>query len=62
MMEEFLEYLKVVKKYSQYTIISYRKDIEDYLFYLKENRYNELSVNKDIVRMYILPPIPKVFF
>lgn len=53
MMEEFLEYLKVVKKYSQYTIISYRKDIEDYLFYLKENRYNELSVNKDIVRMYM---------
>ncbi len=52
-MEEFLEYLKVVKKYSQYTIISYRKDIEDYLFYLKENRYNELSVNKDIVRMYM---------
>lgn len=53
MKEEFLEYLKVVKKYSSKTIISYRNDLDAFFVFLKQNNYQELEVDKDIVRLYL---------
>lgn len=53
MKDEFLEYLKVVKKYSSKTIISYQKDIEEFLSFLQENHYQEFEIDKEIVRLYL---------
>ena len=47
---KFIEYLNFEKKYSDYTISSYEKDLDDYIKYLKENklRYDKLEY-KDVV-------------
>ena len=47
---KFIEYLNFEKKYSDYTISSYEKDLNDYIKYLKENklRYDKLEY-KDVV-------------
>ena len=31
---DFEEYLRVIKKYSEYTISNYRKDIEDFYYFV----------------------------
>lgn len=56
MMEElgkFLEYLLKELNYSDNTIISYQKDITNYLNYLKKNNLNYKNIDSNIVRNYL---------
>ena len=48
--EEFLEYLKINKKYSENTILSYKDDILEYYDVVNKNIIN---VNEDKVRIYL---------
>lgn len=47
---DFIEYLKVIKKYSKYTMESYRKDIEDFYYFMDGNI---LNINHDDVSNYL---------
>lgn len=49
-LEEYLQYIAHIKKYSPHTIRAYRQDIQQYIDYFKENN---LTVGKDTVRDYI---------
>lgn len=55
MIAKFLEYIKVEKRYSENTILSYKKDLETLVFFLKETEGAEdtLKVDKKIVRNFI---------
>lgn len=55
MIAKFLEYIKVEKRYSENTILSYKKDLETLVFFLKETEGTEdtLRVDKKIVRNFI---------
>ena len=48
--EDFLEYLEVIKKHSQHTINNYKIDLEDFLNF---NNNKVLNINKDIVNKYM---------
>jgi len=48
--EEFLEYLDVIKKHSEHTIINYQNDLMDFLEF---NNDNVLNIDKDIVNKYM---------
>ena len=50
---EFLKYLSKELNYSDNTIISYQKDIINYLNYLKKNNLNYKNVDNIIVRNYL---------
>ena len=39
LIDEFCEYLKVQRNYSDYTILNYRKDLEEYVEFLNESKY-----------------------
>ncbi|MCX8533811.1 tyrosine-type recombinase/integrase [Chryseobacterium luquanense] len=56
MREKFLDYLQLEKRYSPHTIISYRRDLEDfYSFYLKtESSEDILKADKKIIRNFIV--------
>jgi len=43
MIEKFLEYISVERRYSAHTITSYRKDLEDFLAFIKETEGHENS-------------------
>lgn len=45
LIESFLEYLALEKKYSKHTIISYKNDLENFLNFIKET-YEEESIQK----------------
>lgn len=47
---DFIEYLKIIKKYSEYTMENYRKDIED-LYYFMDG--NILDISHDDVSNYL---------
>jgi integrase/recombinase XerC len=47
---EFLEYLDVIKKHSQHTIINYQNDLIDFLEF---NNNNLLNIDKEIVNKYM---------
>lgn len=47
---EFLEYLEVIKKHSEHTIINYQNDLIDFLEF---NDNKILNVDKDIVNKYM---------
>ena len=49
----YLEYLKVVKKYSNKTIQSYYDDLIEYLEFLGDNFVTILDINKEIVNRYL---------
>jgi integrase/recombinase XerC len=49
-LEEYLQYITHIKKYSPHTIRAYRQDIQQYIDYFKENK---LTVEKNTVRDYI---------
>ena len=51
--DKYLEYLKVVRKYSIKTIESYRDDLIEYNEFLGNNFVNIISINKDIVNKYL---------
>ena len=48
--DDFLEYLLVVKKHSDNTIINYRVDLLEFMEYTNDNI---LNINKDIVSEYL---------
>ena len=48
--EEFLEYLDVIKKHSEHTIINYQNDLIDFLEF---NDNKILNIDKDIVNKYM---------
>lgn len=56
MLEKFLEYLQFEKRYSPHTITSYKKDLEDFLyFYLRtESSENVTKADKKIIRNFIV--------
>ena len=49
-LEKFIDYLKLQRNYSDYTCINYSKDIEEYIYFLKENnlKYDKIDYNKCI--------------
>ncbi|AZA59335.1 tyrosine-type recombinase/integrase [Chryseobacterium shandongense] len=56
MLDKFLEYLELEKRYSPHTITSYRKDLEDfYHFYIKTESSEDISkADKKIIRNFIV--------
>jgi len=53
MKEKYLEYLEYQKNYSNHTIESYEKDIDEYLEYIKENNINLLKINYNDIKEYL---------
>lgn len=49
-LEEYLQYITHIKKYSPHTIRAYRQDIQQFLDYFKEKK---LEIGKDTIRDYI---------
>ena len=45
--EDYLRYIKTVKKYSHYTIISYQEDIDEFNNYL--NNSSILKINYETI-------------
>jgi len=56
MIEKFLEYLRLEKRYSQHTIISYEKDLNDFLVFVKQTEGHEdlLKADKKVVRNFMV--------
>ena len=56
MIKSFLEYIEVEKRYSQNTIKSYQKDLEDFSYFVLESEGIEdlRRVDKKIVRNFIV--------
>ncbi|MFN4364127.1 MULTISPECIES: tyrosine-type recombinase/integrase [Chryseobacterium] len=56
MLDKFLEYLELEKRYSPHTITSYRKDLEDfYRFHLKTESSEDISkADKKVIRNFIV--------
>lgn len=51
---EYLEYLKYQKNYSDYTIISYGKDIEEFFNYLDREALNYKNIEYSDIRFYLM--------
>lgn len=51
--DKYLEYLNVIKKYSNKTIQSYKEDLIEYNEFLGNNFTNVLEIDKDIVNEYL---------
>ena len=56
MIERFLEYLAVEKRYSPHTLTSYRRDLDDFSFFLlqSEAHQNYEKVDKKIIRNFMV--------
>lgn len=56
MINKFLDYISVEKRYSQNTLVSYKKDLEDLLLFISETEGTEdlKKVNKKIIRNFIV--------
>ena len=56
MIDKFLDYISVEKRYSQNTLVSYKKDLEDLLLYISETEGTEdlKKVDKKIIRNFIV--------
>lgn len=53
-LDEYLEYLKYQKNYSDYTVVSYQNDIEEYLEYLCRERINFKDLEYSDLRFYLM--------
>ena len=51
--DKYLEYLKIIRKYSDKTIQSYKDDLIEYNEFLGNNFTNILGVDKNIVNEYV---------
>lgn len=51
--DKYLEYLKVIKKYSELTIKSYYDDLIEYNEFLGDSFTNILDINYDTVKLYL---------
>ncbi len=56
MLDKFLDYLQLEKRYSPHTITSYRKDLEDFFhFYLRTESSEDITkADKKIIRNFIV--------
>ena len=56
MINKFLDYISVEKRYSQNTLVSYKKDLEDLLIFISETEGTEdlKKVDKKIIRNFIV--------
>ena len=56
MINKFLDYISVEKRYSQNTLVSYKKDLEDLLLFISETEGMEdlKKVDKKIIRNFIV--------
>ena len=56
MINKFLDYISVEKRYSQNTLVSYKKDLEDLLLFISETEGTEdlKKVDKKIIRNFIV--------
>lgn len=56
MIEKFLEYIAVEKRYSEHTLISYKKDLEDFLLFVSDTEgTNDLAkVDKKVIRNFLV--------
>lgn len=56
MIYKFLDYISVEKRYSQNTLVSYKKDLEDLLLFISETEGTEdlKKVDKKIIRNFIV--------
>ena len=52
--EKYLDYLKVVKKYSNKTILSYYDDLIEYNEFLGNNFKNILNIMKTKIKLYAM--------
>lgn len=55
MIEKFLDYISIEKRYSQNTVISYKKDLEDFLLFVSdtEGTSDLRKVDKKVVRNFM---------
>jgi len=53
-LEDYLDYLKYQKNYSDYTIDSYKNDIIEYLSYLERENLYFVDVKYDDIRFYLM--------
>jgi integrase/recombinase XerC len=51
--DKYLEYLKIIRKYSDKTIESYKNDLIEYNEFLGNNFNHILTINKNIVNKYL---------
>lgn len=54
LVREYLEYLKYQKNYSEYTVISYKRDIVEFLDYLDSESLNFKKIVYDDLRFYLM--------
>lgn len=56
MINKFLDYISVEKRYSQNTLVSYKKDLEDLLLFISETEGTEdlKKVDKKVIRNFIV--------
>lgn len=56
MVDKFLDYIKVEKRYSEHTITSYKKDLEDFLSFVMETEgsQNLVQVDKKVIRNFLV--------
>lgn len=56
MVEKFLEYLQFEKRYSVHTVVSYRKDLNDFSkFYIQTEGSEDISIaSKKVIRNFII--------
>lgn len=56
MIEKFLEYIAVEKRYSEHTLTSYRKDLGDFLVFIsdKEGTSDLAKVDKKVIRNFLV--------
>ncbi len=56
MVDKFLDYIKVEKRYSEHTIASYKKDLEDFLSFVMntEGSQNLVQVDKKVIRNFLV--------
>jgi integrase/recombinase XerC len=56
MINKFLDYISVEKRYSQNTLMSYKKDLEDLLLFISETEGTEdlKKVDKKVIRNFIV--------
>lgn len=52
-LKDFMEYLKIEKNYSEYTIKNYNIDIEEYINYCKEKNMNIYNITYKEVKSYL---------
>ena len=53
-LDDFLIYLKDIRKYSEHTVISYGEDIADFLLFLKKDDKSKSQVEKETIRLFLL--------